>query len=38
VMHDWRYYPGRLRVDVRHELDDLPRDPPGELHISRNNP
>jgi hypothetical protein len=36
--HDWRYYPGRLRVDVRHELDDLPRDPPGELHITRNNP
>jgi hypothetical protein len=35
---EWTWGPGRFRVEVLAELDDLPRDPPGELHIRRNEP
>jgi hypothetical protein len=34
----WQWGPGRFRVEVLHELDDLPLDPPGELHIHRHEP
>jgi hypothetical protein len=35
---DWRSYPGRLRVEVLNEIDDLPPDPPSELNVHRNEP